>query len=172
MNQNGRAGIVLPHGVLFRGGSEGRIREQILKNDLVEAIVSLPPKLFYGTSIPVAVLILNKNKAEEKKGKVLIIDAERDFLEGKNQNTLRSQDISRIVKAFDGYSDIEKYARVVPLSEIEENDFALNIKQYIDSSDEKEVYDVKKIRAEIKVLKKELAYVDSKFEKYLDELNY
>jgi len=172
MNQNGRAGIVLPHGVLFRGGAEGRIREQILKNDLVEAIISLPPKLFYGTGIPVAVLILNKNKSEQKKNKVFIIDAEKDFLEGKNQNTLRAQDISKIVKAYDGYADIEKYARVVDMTEIAGNDYALNIKQYIDSTEKEEVIDVKKVRAQIHVLKKEFAEVDDKVEKFLDDLNY
>jgi type I restriction enzyme M protein len=172
MNVNGRAGIVLPHGVLFRGGAEARIREQILKNDLVEAIIALPSKLFYGTGIPAAIVILNKNKPEAKKGKVLIIDAEKDFQEGKNQNTLRPADINKIVKAHAGYEDIEKYARVVSLKEIEDNAFNLNIRQYIDSSDKEEEIDVKAVRAEIKVLKKELAEVDSKVEKYLEELNY
>ncbi len=172
MNANGRAGIVLPHGVLFRGGAEARIREQILKNDLVEAIVALPSKLFYGTGIPAAIVILNKNKPEAKKGKVMVIDAEKDFQEGKNQNTLRPQDINKIVKAHAGYGEVEKYARVVSLKEIEGNGFNLNIRQYIDSSDKEEEIDVKAVRAEIKVLKKELVEVDGKLEKYLDELNY
>lgn len=172
MNQNGRAGIVLPHGVLFRGGAEGRIREQILKNDLIEAIIAFPAKLFYGTGIPAAILILNKNKAEEKKGKVLIVDAEKDYLEGKNQNTLRPQDISKIVKAYNTYENVEKYARVVDLKEIEENGYSLNVRQYIDSSEQEEVIDVKAVREEIKVLKKELAQIDQRVEGYLDELNY
>jgi len=172
MNTNGRAGIVLPHGVLTRGNAEGRIREQILKNDLVEAIVALPSKLFYGTGIPAVVVILNKNKSEEKKNKVLIIDAEKDFQEGKNQNTLRSQDVNKIVKAFNGYEDIEKYARVVSLDDIESKGFNLNIREYIDSSEDDEVIDVKKVRSEIASLKKELAEADKLVEKYLDELNY
>lgn len=172
MNTNGRAGIVLPHGVLTRGNAEARIREQILKNDLVEAIVALPSKLFYGTGIPAVVVILNKNKAEDKKNKVLIIDAEKDFQEGKNQNTLRPADINKIVKAFNGYEDIDKYARVVSLKDIEEKDFNLNIREYIDSSEEDEVIDVKKVRSEIASLKKELAEADALVEKYLDELNY
>jgi type I restriction enzyme M protein len=172
MNTNGRAGIVLPHGVLTRGNAEARIREQILRNDLVEAIVALPPKLFYGTGIPAVVVILNKNKAEEKKDKVLIIDAEKDFQEGKNQNTLRPQDVNKIVKAFNGYEDIEKYARVVSLDDIESRSFNLNIREYIDSSEEDEVIDVKKVRSEIASLKKELAEADKLVEKYLDELNY
>lgn len=172
MNINGRAGIVLPHGVLTRGNAEARIREQILKNDLVEAIVALPPKLFYGTGIPAVVVILNKNKAEEKKNKVLIIDAEKDFQEGKNQNTLRPQDVNKIVKAFNGYEDIEKYARIVSLDDIESKGFNLNIREYIDSFEEDEVIDVKKVRSEIVSLKKELAEADKLVEKYLDELNY
>lgn len=172
MNTNGRAGIVLPHGVLTRGNAEARIREQILKNDLVEAIVALPPKLFYGTGIPAVVIILNKNKSEEKKNKVLIIDAEKDFQEGKNQNTLRPQDVNKIVKAFNGYEDIEKYARVVSLDDIESKGFNLNIREYVDSSEEDEVIDVKKVRSEITSLKKELAEADALVEKYLDELNY
>ncbi len=172
MNTNGRAGIVLPHGVLTRGNAEARIREQILRNDLVEAIVALPPKLFYGTGIPAVVVILNKNKAEEKKNKVLIIDAEKDFQEGKNQNTLRPQDVSKIVKAFNSYEDIEKYARVVSLDDVESKGFHLNIHEYVDSSEEDEVIDVKKVRSEIVSLKKELVEADKLVEKYLDELNY
>lgn len=172
MNANGRAGIVLPHGVLFRGGAEARIREQILKNDLVEAVIALPSKLFYGTGIPAAIIILNKNKSEAKKGKVLIIDAEKDFQEGKNQNTLRPADISKIVKAYNSYEDADKYARVVSLSEIEGNDFNLNIRQYIDSSHKEEEINVSVVRKEIASLRKELVKADALVEKYLDELGY
>ena len=172
MNVNGRAGIVLPHGVLFRGGAEARIREQILKNDLVEAIIALPSKLFYGTGIPAAIVILNKNKPEAKKGKVLIIDAEKDFQEGKNQNSLRPQDINKIVKAYAGYEDVEKYARVVSLKEIEENSFNLNIRQYIDSSDKEEEIDVSVVCKELASLEKERTEINKKVEKFLSELNY
>ena len=172
MNTNGRAGIVLPHGVLFRGGAESRIREQMLKNDIIDAIVSLPSKLFYGTGIPATIIILNKNKPQGRKGKILIIDAEKDFLEGKNQNTLRSQDINKIIKAYNGYEELEKYARIIEFAEIEKNGFNLNIRQYIDSSDQKEIIDVKVVRSEIKELKKKLAKSDESVEKFLDELNY
>jgi type I restriction enzyme M protein len=172
MNVNGRAGIVLPHGVLFRGGAEARIREQILKNDLVEAVIALPSKLFYGTGIPAAIVILNKNKPEAKKGKVLIIDAEKDFQEGKNQNSLRPQDINKIVKVYAGYEEVEKYARVVSLKEIEDNSFNLNIRQYIDSSDKEEEIDVSVVRKELASLEKERVEINKKVEKYLSELNY
>lgn len=172
MNTNGRAGIVLPHGALTRGNAEARIREQILKNDFVEAIVALPSKLFYGTGIPAVVVILNKNKSSEKKNNVLIIDAEKDFQEGKNQNTLRPQDINKIVKTYNDYENVEKYARVVSLKEIEDKGYNLNIREYIDSSEDEELIDVKATREEISSIKKELAQADALVEKYLDELNY
>jgi type I restriction enzyme M protein len=172
MNVNGRAGIVLPHGVLFRGGAEGRIREQILKNDLIEAVIALPSKLFYGTGIPAAILILNKNKSENKKNKVLIIDAEKDFLEGKNQNSLRPQDINKIVKAYDSYSDIEKYARVVDVSEISENNYDLNLSLYIDSSEQKEIVDVRVVWKELKSLEQERETINKKVDKFLSDLDY
>lgn len=172
MNENGRAGILLPHGVLFRGGAEGRIREQLIKNDLIEAIIALPPKLFYGTGIPVAILIFNKNKPESHKNKILIIDAEKDFEEGKNQNRLRKKDIEKIVSAFEGYRDIEKYARVVPFKEIEENEFNLNVRRYVENGDEEEIVDVKTVWQELKEIEKEKENVDKKVENYLKELRY
>lgn len=172
MNSNGRAGIVLPHGVLFRGGSEGRIREQILRNDLIEAVVGLPPKLFYGTGIPAAILIFNRNKPENRKGRVLIIDGEKDFSEGKNQNSLRYQDIQKIVKAYDDFKDIDGYARVVDAKEIETNEFNLNMRRYIESGDKEEEVNVTTVRNELTVLEKERAKIDKKVEAYLRELKY
>lgn len=172
MNVNGRAGIILPHGVLFRGGNEGRIREQLLKNDLIDAIIAMPPKLFYGTGIPVAILILNKNKTEAKKNKILIIDAEKDFLEGKNQNVLKKQDIDKIIRAYDKYEDVEKYARIVGIEEIEKNDFNLNVKRYIDSSNEQEAIDVKQVWKELTILELERDEVNKKVSKFIKELGY
>ncbi|MFA7170020.1 MAG: type I restriction-modification system subunit M [Candidatus Paceibacterota bacterium] len=172
MNANGRAGVILPHGVLFRGGAEGRIREHIIKNDLIDAVIGLPSKLFFGTGIPVAILIFNNNKPESKKNKILFINAENDYLEGKNQNTLRKQDVDKIVEAYDSYKDIEKYARVVDLKEIEENDFNLNIRRYVDNSEEDEKIDVRAVKAEIVELEKERERIDKKVESFLKELKY
>lgn len=172
LNVNGRAGVVLPHGVLFRGGSEGRIREQIIKNDLLEAVIGLPPKLFYGTGIPAAILIFNRNKPQNKQGKVLVIDAERDFLEGKNQNTLRKQDIDKIIRAYDQYQDVEKYARVVDVKEIEENEYNLNVRRYIDSNQEQEIIDVKKVWKELQSLEKERDEINKRVSKFIQELGY
>jgi type I restriction enzyme M protein len=172
MNSNGRSGVVLPHGVLFRGGSEGRIREQILKNDLLEAVIALPPKLFYGTGILAVILIFNKNKSESHKNKVFIIDAEKDFSEGKNQNTLRVQDIQRIVRAYDNYENIEGYARVVGLKEIEENEYSLNLGRYIESGDKEEKIDVSTIRNELATLEKKRLDIDKGVDEFLKELKY
>lgn len=170
MNSNGRAGIVLPHGVLFRGGSEGRIREQILKNDVLEAVIALPSKLFYGTGIPAAILIFNKNKPDNHKNKVLIIDAEKEFSEGKNQNSLRVQDIQKIVKTYDNYKDIDNYARVIDLKEIEEKEYSLNVRQYINSSEEEKIIDVSESLAEITRLESTFVSLNNEIAKAIDHL--
>jgi len=172
MNENGRAGIVLPHGVLFRGGAEGRIREELIKNDLIEAIIALPAKLFYGTGIPAAIVIFNKNKPENHKNNILIIDAEQDYEEGKNQNRLRKADIGKIVSAFEGYRDIEKYARVVDIKELEENEFNLNVRRYVENGEDEEVVDVKTVWSEMKEIEKDREAIDRKVEGYLKELKY
>lgn len=172
MNENGRAGIVLPHGVLFRGGAEGRIREQLIKNDLIEAIIALPAKLFYGTGIPAAIVIFNQNKPENHKNKILVIDAEQDFEEGKNQNRLRKKDIDKIVSAFEAYRDIEKYARVVNIKEFEDNEFNLNVRRYVENGEDEEIVDVKTVWNAVKEIEKEREVIDKKVENYLKELKY
>ncbi len=145
LNSEGVCGVVMPHGVLFRGSSEKKIREGILSDDLLEAVVGLPPNLFYGTGIPACMLIINKNKPAERKGKVIFINGELEFEEGKNQNKLRYQDIEKIVKTFDAYEDVKRYAKVVNFDEIKENDFNLNIRRYADTSPPPEKFDVRGI---------------------------
>jgi type I restriction enzyme M protein len=172
MNENGRAGIVLPHGVLFRGGAEGRIREQIIKNDLIEAVIALPSKLFYGTGIPAAILIFNKNKPDNRKGKIIIVDAEKDFEEGKNQNRLRIKDIEKIVSAVDGFRDIEKYARVVQTAELEENEFNLNVRRYVENGDEEEDINVSSVWKELAEIEKERDVADKKVAQFIKELKF
>lgn len=145
INDEGMAGIVMPHGVLFRGSSEKAIRQGLLEDDLLEAVVGLPSGLFYGTGIPACLLIINKNKSTERKNKVLFINSELEFEEGKNQNKLRPQDIEKIIATFNAYQDIKRYAKVVELSEIQENDFNLNIRRYADTSPPPEIFDVRAI---------------------------
>lgn len=134
LNDQGKMGVVLPHGILFRGGAEGKIRRGLLENDLVEAVIGLANNLFYGTGIPACVLVINKNKPAERKGKVLIVNGEKDFIEGKNQNSLSSDNVSRMVDAFRAYVNTELFARVVHMKEIEENDWNLNIARYVDAT--------------------------------------
>ena len=139
---------VMPHGVLFRGGEEKKIRKGILtdKQDIVQAIISLPPDLFYGTTIPTCLLIINKKKPEKLKGKVLIINADAEYGEGKNQNFLRPEDSEKIVWVFDNMEEVPGYSRIVPLEEILDengNDCNLNIRRYVDNSPPQEPHDVK-----------------------------
>lgn len=139
---------VMPHGVLFRGGEEKKIRKGMLtdKQDIVQAIISLPPDLFYGTTIPTCLLIINKKKPEKLKGKVLIINADAEYGEGKNQNFLRPEDSEKIVWVFDNIEEVPGYSRIVPLEEILDekgNDCNLNIRRYVDNSPLQEPHDVK-----------------------------
>lgn len=172
LNSNGVAGIVMPHGVLFRGGAEGKIRKGLLEADLLEAVVGLPSNLFYGTGIPAAILVFNRKKQESRKGKVLFIAAESDFLEGKNQNTLRDVDIERIVSAFKSDEEIEQYSRLVPLSEIKNNEFSLNITRYIDKTAEEEIINLPLLIKEIKELENIQAANRQKISRYLQYLGY
>jgi len=161
---------VMPHGVLFRSGEEKKIRKGILTDnmDIVQAIISLPPDLFYGTSIPTCLLVINKNKPEKLKGKVFIINADAEYGEGKNQNYLRSEDSEKIVYVFDRFEEVLGYSRVVPITDIIDengNDCNLNIRRYVDNSPPQEPHDVK---AHILggIPKSEIAVLNGKLWKY------
>jgi len=145
LNNSGLMGVVVPHGVLFRGASEGEIRKGIVENDLLEAVIGLPSALFYGTGIPAALLIINKQKDSQRKGKVIFINAELDYQEGKNQNILRDLDIEKILSCFDSFKNIKRFSKVVSLEEIKDNDHNLNIRRYVDTSPPPENFDVKGI---------------------------
>ncbi|MBT2719198.1 type I restriction-modification system subunit M [Bacillus sp. ISL-57] len=170
LKSEGVAGVVMPHGVLFRSGVEGKIRQGLLESDLLEAVVGLPSNLFYGTGIPACILIFNRNKPAERKGNVLFIAAESDFQEGKNQNTLRDEDLQKIITAFGSYEDMEKYARVVSLEEIKENDYNLNITRYVDKSEEEEQIDLAAILQDIRELETNKNNIKEKLNGYLQEL--
>jgi type I restriction enzyme M protein len=134
---------IMPHGVLFRGGKEKLIRELFIKDDVIEAIVSLPPGLFYGTGIPACVIVMNKNKSDALRGKVLFINADREYAEGKNQNKLRPEDIEKIDFVFTHKRELPKYSRIVDKSEIVgKHDYNLNIRRYVDNTPDPEPEDV------------------------------
>ena len=172
LNSNGRAGIVVPHGVLFRGGAEGRIREQLIKNDLIEAVVALPEKLFYGTSIPAAVLIFNKSKQADRKNSIIIVDAELEFEVGKKQNRLRKKDIGAICEAIEQFSNLDKYARVVSAEELLANNYSLNIRRYVDTTAIEDVVDITFLLKEIDILERERVNSEEKVKTILKEIGY
>ena len=135
--------VVMPHGVLFRGGKEKDIREGMLKADVIEGIISLPPQLFYGTGIPACIIVLNKNKPDELKNKVFFINADKDFAEGKKQNTLRPEDIEKIDFVFTTKTSEAQYSKLVDVETIAANEYTLNIRRYVDNTPEPEPENVK-----------------------------
>lgn len=169
-NREGMVGVVMPHGVLFRGAAEGRIRQAMLEDDLFEAVIGLASNLFYGAGIPTALLIFNRKKAKERKGKVLFINAAAAFAPGKRQNHLREEDIARIVGVYRDYRNEERFARVVELAEIKANDYNLNISRYVDISEPEPEIDVKEALAKLKQLEQERNAAEKKMHQYLKEL--
>jgi type I restriction enzyme M protein len=171
-NATGMVGVVMPHGVLFRGSSEGAIRKGMLQEDVIEAVIGLPQNLFYGTGIPAAILVLNRAKTKERKGKVLFIEASREFREGVAQNTLRDEDVKKIAAAFQAFKHIEKYARVVGLDEIQKNDFNLNISRYVETTDAAEKVDVKAAIMKLRELEAKRAQAEHRMNEHLQGLGY
>ncbi|NPV75964.1 MAG: type I restriction-modification system subunit M [Anaerolineae bacterium] len=139
----GKMATIMPHGVLFRGGAEKAIRESILKEGIVEAIIGLPPNLFYGTGIPACVLVINKNRPPEQRNSVLFINADAEFGEGRAQNHLRPEDLEKITQVYRMRREIPRYSRLVTLDELAANDYNLNIRRYVDNSPEPEIEDVR-----------------------------
>ncbi|MES2688876.1 MAG: class I SAM-dependent DNA methyltransferase, partial [Bacteroidota bacterium] len=141
--RTGKVVVVMPHGVLFRGGKEKEIRENMLKADVLEGIISLPPQLFYGTGIPACIMVFNKSKPDNLKNKVFIVNADKDFAEGKKQNTLRPEDVEKIDYVFTNKIEEAAYSKLVDLATIEQNDYTLNIRRYVDNTPPPEPEDVK-----------------------------
>lgn len=165
LKNNGMMVTVMPHGVLFRAGAEKAIREGIIKDGILEAIIGLPSHLFYGTGIPACLFIVNKDKPKELKNKILFINAGAEFGEGKNQNYLRPEDIEKIDHVFTNKLEIPKYSRLVDISEIEAEDYNLNIRRYVDNSPEPEIEDVK-AHLTGGVPKREVLLFEDDFNKY------
>ncbi|MBP3752149.1 MAG: type I restriction-modification system subunit M [Pyramidobacter sp.] len=165
----GRMAVVMPHGVLFRGNQEGKIRRAILEHNLLDAVIGLPANLFYGTGIPACILVFKKNRAARD---VFFIDAsgEGNYESAKNQNVLRDSDIERIVTAYRARTDIEKYAHAATLDEILENDCNLNIPRYVDTFEEEPLVDIGQVQKNIAAIEKELAEVQTQMAQYMKEL--
>ncbi|MGI6657154.1 MAG: type I restriction-modification system subunit M [Desulfobulbus sp.] len=174
LEKEGRVAVVVPHGVLFRGAAEGRIRRKMIEENLLDAVIGLPGNLFPTTNIPVAVLVFDRSReqggAREECTNILFVDASQDFVSGKNQNTLSEEHIQRIMAAYLARAEEEKYAHVADFAEIKENDFNLNIPRYVDTFEEEEEIDIDAVQAEIDALEKELAAVRVKMAEKLEEI--
>jgi type I restriction enzyme M protein len=185
--RTGRMAVVVPHGVLFRGAAEGKIRKQLIEENLLDAVIGLPEKLFFGTGIPAAILIFRKDRlavepatentssrhsGESRNPGVLFIDASREFKSGKNQNELAPEHIDKIVATYRARKNVDKYAYVASFEEIKENDFNLNIPRYVDTFEEEEEIDLMAVRREREQLKAELAKLEAEMDRYVKELGY
>ena len=141
LKSTGKAAVILPHGVLFRGNAEARIRQNLVRQGYIKGIIGLPPNLFYGTGIPACIIVLDKEGADERRG-LFMVDASRGLMKDGNKNRLRSQDIHKIVDVFNHQTELDRYSRMVPLEEIEKNDYNLNIPRYIDASEPEDIHDL------------------------------
>ena len=172
IERQGRVGVVVPHGVLFRGGQEGKIRETVIRENLLDAVIGLPPNLFYGTGIPAALMIFDKSRKPKGKAKVLFVDASREFEQNTNQNKLREPDIEKIVDTFQKKRTIEKYSYLAGYAEIEENEFNLNIPRYVDTFEEEEEIDIAAVQQEIEQIEADLANTRERMKGYLKGLGF
>ena len=174
LEKQGRVAVVVPHGVLFRGAAEGRIRQKMIEENLLDAVIGLPGNLFPTTNIPVAILVFDRSR--EKGGvredckNVFFVDASREFVSSKNQNTLSETHLAKIMETYTARAEEEKYAHMAEYAEIKENDFNLNIPRYVDTFEEEEEIDIDAVQVEINVLEKELAAVRAKMAEKLKEI--
>ncbi len=178
MSADGRVAAVAPHGVLFRGASEGVIRKTIVQDkNLIDAVIGLPENMFYGTSIPACIIIFKKNRSLRD---VLFIDASKDFKKEKAKNKMADGAVQKIVETYKAYKNgtydklaneyKEKYSHIASIEEMQENDFNLNIPRYVDTFEEEEIIDIEKVNSEIKTLKSEITEIEKQMEAYLKEL--
>lgn len=174
IEKEGRVAVVVPHGVLFRGAAEGRIRQKLIEDNVLDAVIGLPGNLFTSTSIPVAILIFDRSRekggANQARKDVLFIDASKDYQAGKNQNTLLDAHVQKILDAYDSRKNIEKYAHLASFNEIKENDFNLNIPRYVDTFEEEPEIDIMAVQKEIEKLESELVEVRKQMANILKEI--
>jgi len=172
----GRVGVIVPHGVLFRGGAEGKIRQRLIEDNTLEAVIGLPANLFFGAGIPAAIVLFNKARSAWEQARshrdqhVLFVDASREYEDAKNQNRLRPQDLDKIVAAFTDFQQVDKYAYPATLDELQANEFNLNIPRYVDTFEPEPEVDIPAVLREIETLEGELAEVQEELAGYLKEL--
>ena len=173
-NAQGRVGVVMPHGILFRGGAEGKIRQGIVEADLFEAVIGLAPNLFFGASIPVAICVLNRDKPAERRGRVLFVDAAQQgyFRAERAQNFLDKEHIASVVEAYRAFEDVDRFAHVADLAEIEGNDFNLNISRYVDTTEPVETMSVAEALAQLREAERRRDEATARMDALLAEMGY
>lgn len=164
LNPTGTMAVVLPHGVLFRGAAEAKIRQTLIDNHQIYAVIGLPANLFYGVGIPTIILVLKKGR---ENSDILFIDASKEFEKGKNQNRLTGENIDRIVETYRNREDVERYAHLATLSEIRENDYNLNIPRYVDTTEEEEPIDLQEVLGAIRKDQEEIDRLEGELEAQL-----
>ena len=169
VERTGRAGVIVSLGALFRSGAEGRIRRKLIEENLLEAVIGLPANLFFGVGIPAAIMLFNRGKQTTD---VLFIDASNNYEQGKNQNKLHDGVIARIIKTFNDFQTVEKYAYRATFEEIKDNEFNLNISRYVHTFEPEKPVDLKRVKSEIDELEKELGAVRLELSRHLSELGY
>ena len=172
LSDTGQAAIICSQGVLFRGSVEAQIREGMINEDVIEGIIALPEKLFFGTGIPACVMILNRNKPRPRKSKVIFIYAAKEYQEGKNRNKLRDQDIAKITKTFHTFKDVDRYCHVANYEELKENEFNLNVPRYVDISEPEEEINVQNVINDLNKLDHERSKLESKMRDDLKGLKF
>lgn len=169
MNSTGRMTVVLPHGALFRKGAEGKIREKLLKDDLLEAVIGLGPNIFYGTQLAACVMVFKQNKEASKKDRVLFIDGSDQVRVGRAQNYLEAQHINQLFEWYNAYMDVENYVKVASINDIKENDFNLNIPLYVEKIIEDNLPSVEEALANLKMAWEASQIAEEKFKTILKE---
>lgn len=169
MNKEGRMTVVLPHGALFRKGAEGKIREELLKQDMLEAVIGLGPNIFYGTQLAACVMVFKKKKEASKKGKVLFIDASEQVRVGRAQNYLEPNNVNQIFDWFIDYKDVENFVKVASKADLEENDYNLNIPLYVEKIIEDNLPSVEEALSDLKTAWNESLKAEENFKTILKE---
>jgi type I restriction enzyme M protein len=172
-NENGRVGLVVDNGCLFRGGAEKQVRSKVVEKDWVECVILLPEKLFYNTGAPGAIMIFNKNKPQERRGKILFINASNEYIPHpsvRRLNSLSKENINKIAEAYRKFTDTSGFSRVVDTADVRDNDYNLNVTLYVMPIEEKEQFDISKEFLELKELENERQDVMMKLEQYVSDI--
>ncbi len=170
LSEGGRAVVLMPHGVLFRSGAEGEIRKKVVEADLLEAVIGLPEKIFFGVGIPGVILVFSKPKPDERRGKVLFVDASREYERGTRKNRLRDEDIAKIADTYRQFMEVDGYSKVVTLDEIASHDYNLNITRYLPTASDEEAIDWIELQGELESVKGERSSLEEALQRVFEVL--